>query len=78
MLSVLVSIKSKSLSVFLVKGVVLDNRVKTNRCENYNAVSKVLTVNFANPNLLSYGRMDKKCKQKILKLNLEDPQLKTD
>jgi hypothetical protein len=69
----LVSIKSKSMSVFLVKGTILNNRVKSNRCENCNAVSKVLAVNFANPNVLLYGCMDKKCKQKILKLNFEDP-----
>jgi hypothetical protein len=74
----LVSIKSKSSSVFLVKGVVLNNKVKANRCENCNAVSEVLAVNFANPNLFLYGCLDKKCKQKILKLNFDDPQLKTD
>ena len=74
----LVSIKSKSSSVFLVKEVVLNNKVKSNRCENCNAVSEFLAVNFSNPNLLLYGCMDKKCKQKILKLNFDDPQLKTD
>jgi hypothetical protein len=78
MLSLLVSIKSRSMSVFLVKGIILNDKVKSNRCENCNAASEVLAVNFANPNLLLYGCMDKKCKQKILKLNFDDPQLKTD
>jgi hypothetical protein len=66
------SVRDKSLSVFLMKGYVFNNQVKAERCENCKAISEVLTVNYGNPNLLLYGCRDTKCKQKILKLDFED------
>jgi len=72
----LVSVKNKSLNVFLVKGYVSNNQVKAERCENCKVTSEVLTINYSNPNLLLYGCKDSKCKNKILRLNFDDSLLR--
>jgi hypothetical protein len=69
----LVSIKDKSLNVFLLKGFISDNHVKAQRCENCKATSEVLAINYGNPNLLLYGCRDSKCKNRLLRLNFNEP-----
>jgi hypothetical protein len=66
------SVREKSLSVFLMKGYISNNQVKAQRCENCKAISEVLTVNYGNPNLLLYGCRDTKCKHKILRLDFDE------
>ncbi len=68
----LISVREKSLSVFLVKGYISNNQVRSHRCENCKAISEVLTVNYSNPNLLLYGCKDAKYKQKILRLDFAE------
>jgi len=72
LIRLLISVRAKSLSVFLVKGYVSNNQVRAYRCENCKAISEVLTVNYSNPNLLLYGCKDTKCKQKILRLDFAE------
>jgi hypothetical protein len=66
------SVKEKSWSVLLIKGYVLDDQVRAERCENCKSTSEVLTTNFSNPNLLLYGCKDSKCKHRLLRLNFND------
>jgi hypothetical protein len=66
------SVKEKSWSVLLIKGHVLNNQVRAERCENCKSTSKVLTTNFSNPNLLLYGCKDSKCRHRLLRLDFND------
>jgi hypothetical protein len=66
------SVKEKSWSVLLIKGHVLNNQVRAERCENCKSTSEVLTTNFSNPNLLLYGCKDSKCRHKLLRLDFND------
>jgi hypothetical protein len=71
-----ISIKEKSWSVLLIKGYVLNDQVRAERCENCKSTTEVLIKNFNNPNLLLYGCRDNKCKHRLLRLdfNAEIPQ----
>jgi len=63
--------KEKSWSVFLVKGHVLNDQVRAERCDNCKSITEVLTTNYNNPNLLLYGCKDSKCKHRLLRLDFE-------
>jgi hypothetical protein len=66
------SVKEKSWSVLLIKGHVLNDQVRAERCENCKSTSKVLTTNFSNPNLLLYGCKDSKCRHRLLRSDFND------
>ena len=66
------SIKEKSWSVLLVKGYILNDQVRAERCENCKSTSEVLTTNYNNPNLLLYGCKDSKCKHRLLRLDFDE------
>lgn len=72
----LISFKEKSWSVLLLKGHVLNDQVRAQRCENCKSTNEVLTTNFSNPNLFLYGCKDSKCNHRLLRLdfNSEVPQ----
>ncbi len=63
------STKEKSWSVLLLKGYVLNDQVRAERCENCKSTTEVLTKNYSNPNLLLYGCKDTKCKHRLLRLD---------
>jgi hypothetical protein len=63
------SIKEKSWSVLLVKGYVLNDQVRAERCEDCKSTTEVLIKNYNNPNLLLYGCRDSKCKHRLLRLD---------
>jgi hypothetical protein len=73
----LISGKEKSWSVLLVEGRILNDQVRTRRCENCKSTSEVLITSFSNPNLLLYGCKDTKCTNRLLRLDfsLEIPQV---
>ena len=66
------NIREKSWSVLLIKGYVMNDQVRAERCENCKSTTEVLTSNQGNPNLLLYGCKDLKCKHRMLRLNFED------
>ena len=63
------SFKEKSWSVMLVRGYILNNQVRAERCENCKSISQALTTNCSNPNLLLYGCKDSKCKHRLMRLD---------
>jgi hypothetical protein len=65
----LFNFKEKSWSVLLVKGHVLNDQVRAERCDNCKSTTEVLTTNYNNPNLLLYGCKDSKCKHRLLRLD---------
>jgi|GEM_PF-1928248 len=65
------NIKEKSWSVLLIKGYVMNNQVRAERCENCRSTTEVLTANQGNPNLLLYGCKDSKCKHRMLRLDFD-------
>jgi len=70
------SVKEKSWSVLLIEGYILNDQVRSQRCENCRSISEVLIKNYNNPNLLLYGCKDGKCKHRLLRLdfNAETPE----
>jgi hypothetical protein len=64
--------KEKSWSVLLIKGYVMNDQVRAERCENCRSTTEVLTANQGNPNLLLYGCKDSKCKHRMLRLNFDE------
>jgi hypothetical protein len=72
----LIPVKEKSWKVLLIKGHVLNDQVRAERCENCKSTSEVLTTNYNSPNLLLYGCRNSKCRHNLLRLdfNSEIPQ----
>lgn len=72
----LFSEKEKSWKVLLIKGHVLNDQVRAERCEDCKSTNEVLTTNYNNPNLLLYGCRNSKCRHNLLRLdfNSEMPQ----
>jgi hypothetical protein len=64
-------IREKSWSVLLVRGHISNDKVRSKRCENCKSTSEVLAANHGNPNLLLYGCKDSKCKNRLLRLDLD-------
>jgi hypothetical protein len=65
----LLSVKDKSLSVFLTNGYVLNDQVRAECCESCKSTYDVLTINYNNPNLMLYGCKSTKCKHRLLRLD---------
>jgi hypothetical protein len=66
-----VNFKEKSWSVLLIKGYVMNDQVRAERCENCRSTTEKLTANQGNPNLLLYGCKDIKCRHRMLKLDFD-------
>ncbi len=64
------SVKEKSWSVRLLNGYVVDDEVRSDKCENCKSKTEILVSNYTNPNLLLYGCKDNKCKHRFLRIDL--------
>lgn len=65
------TVKEKSWSVQLVKGYVLNDEVRAERCLNCKSTTQVLAASYHNPNLLLYGCSNSKCKHRLLRLDFD-------
>jgi hypothetical protein len=62
--------KEKSWSVRLVPGHILDDQIRSQRCQNCKSISQILVVNHQNPNLLLYACRDSKCRHRMLRVDM--------
>ena len=63
--------KEKSWSVLLIKGYILNDHVRAERCLNCKLEPELLVASCNNPNVLLYGCSSSKCKQRLLRLDFE-------
>lgn len=55
----------------MIRGYILNDQVRAERCQNCKSTTEVLTANYSNPNLLLYGCKDSKCKHRLLRLEFD-------
>ena len=63
---------SKTWSVRLIKGYVLNDQVKATQCANCKSTAYALAVNFSNPNLFLFACRDAKCRHRMLRFDFDD------
>ncbi len=63
--------KKKALSVILVDGFLLNNQVRAEQCKGCDSTTKLLVHNLSNPNLVLYGCSNHKCKQNLIRVEID-------
>ena len=62
--------QKKTISVKLFDGFHINNRVRTSLCKDCDSNARLIAGNLANPNLVLFGCDGQKCRQRLIRLNL--------